>query len=285
MTTFEKLWSEAQQVWNSIGKPIFELIQKIIGVVRDEFARKMPEIKEFVSQCFSDIKAFWENNLKPCFEAIGAFIQNVLAPAFEFVFGTIIGPAVDTSFQYIKNLWNNVLKPVFTGITDFLTGVFTLNFSQAFQGLISIVSGIWGGLVNIIKTPINSAISLVNNFIRGLNRIQIPDWVPGVGGGGINIPEIPLLKKGGVLERGQVGLLEGSGAEAVVPLENNRKWIQAVAADMNAVIGGDNEKLQRIIDLLERLIELFPEAMIEAFKTMKFDVNNREFARLVKAVQ
>lgn len=282
--TFESLWKAAQTIWNSVGKPIFEMVQNIIGKVRDEFSRKMPEIREFVSQCFSDIKSFWENNLKPCFEAIGNFIEKVLAPAFEFVFGTIIGPAVDTAFQYIKNLWNDTLKPVLTGITDFLTGVFTLNFSQAFQGLISIVSGIWGGLVNIIKTPINSAISLVNNFIRGLNRIQIPDWVPGVGGGGINIPEIPLLKKGGVLERGQVGLLEGTGAEAVVPLENNKKWIAAVANDMNAVIGGDNEKLQRIIDLLERLIELFPESMIEAFKTMKFDVNNREFARLVKAV-
>ena len=32
--------------------------------------------------------------------------------------------------------------------------------------------------------------------------------------------------------KGQVGLLEGSGAEAVVPLENNKRWIAAVAADL-----------------------------------------------------
>lgn len=43
---------------------------------------------------------------------------------------------------------------------------------------------------------------------------------------------MPRLYKGGVLEKGQVGLLEGSGAEAVVPLEKNKHWIRAVANEM-----------------------------------------------------
>ena len=41
-----------------------------------------------------------------------------------------------------------------------------------------------------------------------------------------------MLAQGGVLKRGQVGLLEGSGAEAVVPLENNKAWIKAIAKEM-----------------------------------------------------
>lgn len=43
---------------------------------------------------------------------------------------------------------------------------------------------------------------------------------------------MPRLYKGGVLEKGQVGLLEGSGAEAIVPLEKNKHWIRAVANEM-----------------------------------------------------
>jgi hypothetical protein len=35
-----------------------------------------------------------------------------------------------------------------------------------------------------------------------------------------------------VLRKGEVGLLEGSGAEAVVPLERNKYWIKAVANEM-----------------------------------------------------
>ncbi|MCI8308929.1 MAG: hypothetical protein HFJ45_01645 [Clostridia bacterium] len=47
--------------------------------------------------------------------------------------------------------------------------------------------------------------------------------------GSITVPEIPLLYRGGILKKGQVGLLEGNASEAVVPLENNKFWIQKVA--------------------------------------------------------
>jgi hypothetical protein len=45
-----------------------------------------------------------------------------------------------------------------------------------------------------------------------------------------DIPEIPELAQGGVLKKGQLGLLEGSGAEAVVPLEKNTGWLDEIAA-------------------------------------------------------
>ncbi len=277
-------WTVIKTAWESIMQPIWESNMRMIETVRDVFAEKMPEIKEFVSQCFNDIKNFWNNNLKPCFDAIKNFIETVLAPAFETVFNNFIGPAVDTAFNFIKDLWNNTLKPVFTGITDFLSGVFTLNFTKAFQGIKNIVKGIWDGLVTVVKAPINLIIDAINAVIGGLNKIRLPDWVPIIGGKGINIPLIPKLEEGGVLEKGQVGLLEGNGAEAVVPLDQNKAWINAVARDMNTAIGGDNKLLERNNELLEMLIDMLPEALTDAFKSMKFDVNNREFARLVKAV-
>ena len=82
-----------------------------------------------------------------------------------------------------------------------------------------------------------------------------------------------------------MGFLEGNGAEAVVPLDRNSAWINAVAKDMEAAgIGGNSQQTQRIIDLLEMLIALLPDTLKDAFESMKFDINNREFARLVKAV-
>lgn len=283
---FQDLWVKAQQVWDTVGLPIFNYIQTIISKVREKFAQIMPEIKEFVSNCFSDIQTFWENNLLPCFEAIGNFIENVLAPAFEFVFDHVISPVVDTAFKFIKDLWEGTLKPVFTGITDFLTGVFTLNFSQAFEGLVSIVDGIWNGIVSVVKQPINTVIGIINSFIRGLNNIQVPDWVPLVGGKGINIPEIPLLARGGVLEKGQVGLLEGSGAEAVVPLEQNKEWISAVAAEMHGSFGGSEvvNLLKKLLAAIQDMDDALVDKFIEALATMRFDIGSREFARLVKAV-
>lgn len=264
MTTVQTLFQGAmafiQGVWTTIGQPVWNFIQQAVGLVASYFQEKMPAIKEFVRQAFADIQKFWTNNLKPAFEAIGNFINNVLAPAFKLVFNHIIVPVVETAFQFIKNLWNNTLKPVFTGITDFISGVFTLNFSQAFSGLVKVVGGIWNGIVSAVKNPINLVIGIINSFIRGLNKIKVPSWVPAIGGKGINIPAIPMLEEGAVLERGQTGFLEGNGAEAVVPLHQNKKWTKAVAEDMDAALGGNGSLvaviLEEIRDLIAELLEL-----------------------------
>lgn len=88
-----------------------------------------------------------------------------------------------------------------------------------------------------------------------MNTLKIPDWVPGLGGKGINIPTIPLLAEGGVLEKGQTGFLEGNGAEAVVPLHQNKKWIHAVAEDMDNAMGGFGSAVVAVLqDILDQLI-------------------------------
>ena len=284
---FEDLWQKAQYIWETVGQPVWDLIQDCIDIVSGIFAEKMPEIKGFVSSCFSDINVFWEKNLKPCLDAIGGFIKNTLAPIFKNVFETYIKGYVESAFNYIGGLWNDTLKPIFTGITDFLTGVFTGNWKQAFEGLVSIVKGIANNIINGIEFMINGAINALNGLIAGLNTaINLAGSLLGLN---VSIPTIPLLnlprlEEGGILEKGQVGLLEGKGAEAVVPLDQNRAWISAVARDMEGAVGGDSKQLQRVIDLLEMLIDMLPDTMKDAFASMKFDVNNREFARMVKAV-
>ena len=263
---FEGLWAELQEIWESLGQPIWDLIQDCIGIVRDVFAERLPEIKEFVQQCFGDIQKFWNNNLKPCFEAIGGFIKNTLAPIFKDVFESKIKAAISNTFNFIKDLWNNMLKPIFTGITDFLTGVFTGNWKKAFEGLLSIVKGIFNGVISGVERMINGAIGALNGLIGGINGII--SKAGKVLGLNISIPEIkklslPRLEQGGILEKGQVGLLEGNGAEAVVPLDQNHAWISAVARDMkSAGIGGQGEVLVTYMQqLIDMLADYFPQVI------------------------
>lgn len=286
--TFQELWAAAQYIWTTVGQPIFELVIWVLGTVLQTFAHHMPAIREFVSKCFEDIRILWENHLKPCFDAINAFIKNVLAPTFKVVFNEYIQAAVETAFRFITSCWNNVLMPVLTGIIDFLTGVFTGNWRKAWEGLSSIAKGIFNGLIIGIETMMNGAISAINRLIEGIN--EVIEKAGRKMGLSFEIPTIsklklPRLEEGGILEKGQIGLLEGKGAEAVVPLDQNRAWISALAKDMEAEgFGGNKQQTQRIIELLEMLIDMLPESMRDAFASMKFDVNNREFARLVKAV-
>lgn len=237
-------------------KIVVKAAGQVISWLAGIFEKHFPAMKDFVQKAFIAIKGFWDTNLKPCLEAIGNFIKNVLAPVFKTVFNGLIVPYIQSAFKMIGDLWNGTLKPIFTGITDFLTGIFTGNFKKAFQGIVTAVGGIFSGIVAVVKAPINTVIGIINSFIRGLNRLQVPSWVPAIGGKGINIPTIPLLESGGILEKGQVGFLEGNGAEAVVPLERNKKWIHAVAQDMDAAIGGGGQTIEiltAILALLEKI--------------------------------
>ncbi len=282
---FEGAWTVLQELWNTIGQPIWDMIQRCVETVKGIFEEKMPEIQGFVSSCFEDIKIFWENNLKPCFDAIGDFIETVLAPVFEAVFSERIKGTIDTVFSYVQSIWDNTLKPVFTGITDFLTGVFTLNWEQAWDGIVNIFKGIINIIPTTLEKVINGAIDMINGLIAGVSAIAGL-----LGLGEIKpIPKVtlPKLEEGGVLEKGQIGLLEGTGAEAVVPLDQNKKWISAVAADIQKEFGGIDggaEQVQEFKLAFAEFVDALPEMLTDAFASMKFDVNNREFARLVKAV-
>ena len=251
-------------VKQSLGMVVTEIgvqLMPIVQMALDWVISHMPEIKSFVSEAMN---------------TVGTVIRAV-------------APIVQEVFRQIEIFWTTILKPVFDGIITFLTGVFTGNWEQAWKGVQDILTGILNGILAGIETTINGAIDLINSLIKGINDIAVVKAIAdALGTSGIPTIQkitIPRLEQGGILEKGQMGFLEGNGAEAVVPLDQNRKWISAVAEDMaGAGIGGSNEQTQRIINLLEALVETLPDTMKEAFASMKFDVNNREFARLVKAV-
>lgn len=276
-------WEVLSVLWEEIGQPIFDAIQGILSELYERIVEKLPEIVEFVSTCFDDISVLWEEHLKPCLEAIGTLIKEYLAPAFEAVFKGIIEPVVDTVFKFIKSAWEDTLKPVLTGIIDFLTGVFTLDFEKAWEGIKDILKGIINGMITIVEGFINGAISALNGLFSGAN------FLIGKVGGLFGISEIPLidtislprLENGGILERGQIGLLEGSGAEAVVPLENNARWISKVANDMLLELGNGNS-LERVIELLEELRNAVPEEIAELLANIRISIGEREFAKLLR---
>jgi len=218
-------------------------------------------------------------------------IQQYVQTAMNTI-GTVIKaitPIVQMVFQQIGVFWNTILKPVFDGIITFLTGVFTGNWEQAWKGVQDIMTGILNGILTGIETMVNGAIDLINGLIQGINDMAVVEAISkALGTNGIPLIQkitIPKLEQGGILAKGQMGFLEGNGAEAVVPLDRNRAWISAVAEDMaGAGIGGSSEQTQRIINLLEALVETLPESMKEAMSSMKIEFEKREVARMVKAV-
>lgn len=275
--------------------PLLQIVQSLLPVVNALLSAALPilqvlidtlkPILDLVIALLVPIIDIISQALQPLIEIIGILISTALKPLSWII--QVVGEAFGT---YLKNMLQvaqdiiGKITGIFQGIVTFLKGVFTGNFEMIFKGLRDIVKNYFGGIVEVVKLPINAMISLLNGFISGLNKIQIPDWVPAVGGKGLNIPSIPLLEKGGVLEKGQVGLLEGNGAEAVVPLENNKRWISSLANEMQVQgIAGEKDtesaslisvliqtiaqkiedKSEIIIEVLERILERIEELGIK----------------------
>lgn len=96
---------------------------------------------------------------------------------------------------------------------------------SAWGGVKDFVLGIWDGIVGGIKGSINKIISAMNGMIRGMNKLQmdVPSWVPLIGGKkwGFNIPQIPALAEGGIVNRPTLALIGEAGPEKVTPLDKS----------------------------------------------------------------
>jgi hypothetical protein len=111
-------------------------------------------------------------------------------------------------------------------------------------------------VLSSIEKTINKGVGLINSAIKLANKL------PGINVGTVPKISLPRLARGGVLEKGQVGLLEGTGAEAVVPLERNRAWLARVAEDLNELQGSnvrDPQQFRNIENALNRVVDLLED--------------------------
>ena len=136
------------------------------------------------------------------------------------------------AWQKVKNVFSAGGK-VFDGIKDGIASTFK-----------TVVNGLIGGINKVIAVPfnaINSALGKIKNVsVAGIEPFS---WMPT-----ISVPQIPKLYRGGVLEKGQVGLLEGSGAEAIVPLEQNTGWLNEIARRLGEMLDGGSREIILQVD-------------------------------------
>lgn len=172
-------------------------------------------------------------------------IKKAFAVGKEMVM-TYIQAIINFGLSWIdsfKAVYTNI-KNIFTNIISFIKNVFTGNWKGAWENIKNIVSNIFDGIKNVAKAPINAIISAINTMIRGLNKIKLPDWVPVFGGKGINIPQIPKLARGGVVNSGQIYMAGEAGKEAIVPLEHNTAWAKNIGTIVAKELGGNAQGQQ-----------------------------------------
>lgn len=124
---------------------------------------------------------------------------------------------------------------------------------KAFAGLVSNIPGILAAMASGLA---QLAQGIASALKKGIDNLW--DWIFGERGVTFYVGDIKSgytisTKKGGsvgkggkfgahasggILKRGQIALLEGEGAEAVVPLEKHTEWIAAVGRELAGYLAG-----------------------------------------------
>ena len=191
------------------------------AIVAQNAATKIKKITDMAAAQGVSVLTLAQKGLNAAFKAnpIGLVITAVtlLTSAFTYLWQNCEGFR-----NFWKGLWSG-MKTVASAAKDGIVGIFT-------------------GIANILKTPFNAVISLINGAIKAINKIsvKIPDWVPEFGGKklGFNIPKIPKLAKGGVVDKATLAMIGESGKEAVLPLERNKGWMKELAKEIASAQSG-----------------------------------------------
>lgn len=212
-TIVANIWSVILTVATNIWSKISEVITAIIGFANNLFKT----VSDVVNKIWSKI----QDSMNRVRDKVQGVIDNI-----NKYFNNVKSTVSDV-FNGIWSKVQGVMDKVGNKISNVLQGI-----QNAWSGLKGFVGGVFGGIESAVSSLVGSVKGMVNGVIGGINgAIGIINKIPGV-----HIGKIPRLERGGVLKRGQIGLLEGNGAEAVVPLERNKAWIRAVAKDMAQIM-------------------------------------------------
>jgi len=207
----------------------------------------------------------WASDNTGAFLTIAGVIGGIAA-AVLIVNGAIAAwTAITTAATAVQAAFNAVLA--LNPITLIVIGIGLLIAALAaayfkFEGFRNLVDGVFKFLgkavglwvdgvklylsvvYSIFKTLFNGIASLWNNTVGKLS-FKAPSWVPGIGGKGFDVPNIPMLAQGGIVTSPTLAMIgEGNGPEAVIPL--NRMGEFGMGGGTNVTIhvnGGDPQSV------------------------------------------
>lgn len=234
---WEKIKTDSQTTWDNLK----EYVSKKWDDVNTDASTKWKTIKTSLGTKWGEVTKSSSDTWDGIKKYIGDKWTEVNndAPGLWDKIRTTLGTAWNSISTDSQGVWN--------GIVNFLNTTFSTDWGKAWNGLANLVDDAFKGLEGMVKKPINAIIDMANYLIEKLNtiKIDIPDWVPEVGGDSfsIGIPKIPKLATGGIIDSPTLAMVGEAGKEAVMPLENNTGWIDQLAGQIASKIGGNSNSV------------------------------------------
>jgi phage-related protein len=223
---FKRLGVALDETKESIGAALLPAVQAVLPFLTKfgDWAAKHPEILLAVGAAIAAIAV----------SIMAVNLAMALNPFSLIAIGVIaVGAALVTAYNKFEG-FRNIVDSVFGAMRFWINNV-TI---PALNGLLA-----------VFKTVFNGMAMLWNNSIGRLS-FKFPSFVPGFGGKGFDVPNIPMLANGGIVKASPGGTLaligEGGQDEAVIPLNRMGSMGGGVTINVN---GGDP---QAVVDALVR---------------------------------
>ncbi len=220
---FEKFKAKVQEVWNNVKQRIADawraiksnVVDPVVSFFKNNIPAAFERFKQIASNVWNNVKSriqgAWNTIKSNIINPIISFFKDNIPAAFERFKG-IVSSVWDNVKSKMSDAWNwiksNVIDKI-TGLPD--------TIRNALSGLADIISGAF-------KTAFN-AIAKFWNDGPGSLEMDIPDWVPGVGGEKFEMPKIPELAGGGMLRGPGTGT-----SDSMLARVSNGEFVQRAAA-------------------------------------------------------
>jgi hypothetical protein len=238
---FQRLQLSLAETKETIGAALLPIIEKVLPVLTS----------------FGN----WASENTAVFLTVAGVIGGIAAAVLLVNGAMTAWAAITTAFTAIQTVFNAVMamNPITLIIIAVVALVAALVIAyKKFDGFRNLVDGVFKFLktavgvwvdgvklyfdvvYGIFKTLFNGIASLWNNTVGKLS-FKAPSWVPGIGGKGFEVPNIPMLAEGGIVTGPTLAMIGERGPEAVVPLDRYRGgggdiYVTVQGGDPNAVV-------------------------------------------------
>jgi hypothetical protein len=166
----------------------------------------------------------WDT-IKSAAETAWNFVLNLIKTVWAWIrdnwpllLAIILGPVAVAALEIARH-WDDI-KAGATAVWNWIKDKFN-DLVSFFTGLPARISGVWSGVWDGLKSAAKAAFDAVadlwNGTIGSLS-FHVPSWVPGLGGKGFDVPDIPRMAAGGIVTSPTLAMIGEAGPEAVVPL-------------------------------------------------------------------
>jgi hypothetical protein len=218
---FARLKLGFDETKESIGAALLPAVEKVLPYLQKfaTWAQDNPQTFMIIAGALAAIAAsIVAINIAMALNPIGLIVIGVIA--------LIAGLAVAyTKFEGFRKIVDNVFGAIKFYVQNIVIPQFNL-------------------MLTVFKTIFNGIASVWNNTI-GKFSFKVPSWVPGIGGKGFEMPNIPMLAAGGIVTGPTLAMIgEGRGPEAVIPLDRMGEFGMGGGTTVNInVNGGDPQSV------------------------------------------